>query len=194
MKTPRRGQRGPWAALLSVLAIGPGAAAEGLLEAVAGDGAATALVLRRTDPSDTAMGMGTLGQVQRTGTPGTVEGGRGPSQSRSNILAEAPAVDAPSVGADLDRLSVRRAVGRQHQALRDCYTTLLRTEPRVEGRLELELYFNAAARVTAVEVVTSPTPNADFAACVVRAFSAVALDAPAGRSFRVRYPFRLVLP
>lgn len=82
---------------------------------------------------------------------------------------------------------IQRVVRREFSRLRLCYENALRSDPKLEGRVDTAFVIGLDGSVGSV--ATSGTmPNADVNTCVARMFASMTFPAPDGGVVKVKYP------
>ncbi|MFT3712371.1 MAG: AgmX/PglI C-terminal domain-containing protein [Archangium sp.] len=110
---------------------------------------------------------------------------------RDTMVDEPPAEDEPTVGtASLDRESIQRTVRGAVRNVQNCFERALVKNPKLEGKLEIEMIIGATGKVTKASEVDTSFPDAAVTSCVVKEIEKLKFPAPVGGGIvTVRYPF-----
>jgi len=134
------------------------------------------------------------------GAGGRAESSPESSPSSSPEEAQTDDDDSAGPGADptlvfaADRDGIRGAVDESTEAIRDCYSSWLRTQPNLSGKLTVQFSLVSDpsdpdfAQVRNVELQDSELGHVFMEGCVASLFEDLQFEAPEGGELTVRYP------
>ncbi len=169
---------------------GAAAPAAGLMGSAAGDAAGVGgLGLIGTGQGGGGYGAGRVHGLGRV----DVGGGEGAARLAERSLkanVKVPQVRAGNavVAGSLDKQLVQRVIRRHHRQIRYCYERALNKNPKLAGRLVLELVIDALGKVTKATVSEDQLKDPAVAECVTRQAARWRFPKGAG-VMKLRYPF-----
>jgi hypothetical protein len=136
---------------------------------------------------ESGVGIGTIGTLGKTGSPGTIGGGgRKPAQIRVGDI---------DVKGALPREVVQRIMRQNFGRFRLCYEDGLKARPDLKGRVLVTFSIDASGAVTGTSNGGSDLPDAKVVACVMRSMMSLSFPQPDdGKKVEVRYPLTFSPP
>ena len=86
---------------------------------------------------------------------------------------------------------IQRIVRQNAGRFRACYASALRTNPSLEGRVEVRFMIDRGGQVSTAQDGASDLPNESVRSCIVRSFYDLSFPAPEGGTVTVVYPLAL---
>ncbi|RLB64329.1 MAG: hypothetical protein DRI90_04805 [Deltaproteobacteria bacterium] len=134
------------------------------------------------------IGLGSVGVIGRgSGAGFGRRGGRlgGPGKKLPRVR-----LGAATAGSGLDQDIIRRIVRARFGAMRLCYEQRLTKDPKLEGKMVVDVVIAGDGTVASVKAVES-TGDSQLDTCVVKAFKAMTFPKPKGGGVvKLKYPIR----
>lgn len=92
--------------------------------------------------------------------------------------------------AKIPQKEIKNKIKKNLSSFRDCYTEVLKTNSKLEGKVVLDWDIDDAGSVKRAEVKTSTLKDATVESCMLDKLKAIQFpSAPAGQVMNVNYPF-----
>ncbi len=173
------------AAIDTLLNGGDSSSIDEVMQGVTGMGIASKSTERGLRAGD-----GAGGKAKDIGSLGVSEGGKAKIEGRQETQIKAKTkMGNFDVDGELDGAAIKRVVRRGLPAITLCYEMELRLNPKLKGKVTVDIEVAGTGAVSMAEVISSSLNNKKVESCIVKKIRRWRFPKPEGGSTIITYPF-----